>query len=174
MDSTTNLSVEEQVKLFAAMPLPRRVRPVRTMSKKIIFPLLIALFLLAIWQGVHGSYSDNPRDFFTLGLIILLIAMRFGITWFGWADPVSRKLLMNGTPAAGRVLSNERRLSGQWITFSYEVAPKTVMEGRIVAHRRRDLQIGTPVVVFYDPEVPDHSIILGCKDWDLDVPHPTS
>jgi len=172
MVGTSNTSVEEQVKQLAAMPLPRRVRPTTGSGHRLHLLFLIVLSCLGWWSYEHRPGQNQLRNLLVTGIVVSAIAMRVGIMAVVGTDLLSRNLLRNGTPTVGRVLSNERSLGGQWIAFSYEVAPKTIMEGRMRAYRNLDLQKGTSVVVFYDPEFPDRSLIQGCKLWDVDFSAP--
>jgi hypothetical protein len=164
MASTANMSVEEQIRRIAAMPLPRIVRSTVSISSRAV---MVAFVMLVCSGFVYDALSRHPRDYLALCVDLVSTAFIVGTFVLLYANPGLRNLLQWGTPTLGRVLSAERRGNVMRIRFSYDTTAGATRNGEISVYRRRDLTKGMSVVVFYDPKLPEKSTILGCKGWDV-------
>ncbi len=171
MPSAADISVEEQVKRLAALPFPRIVRP--TWSNQILI-LMLGFLLLASCARFYEALSSYPVDYSKLVGAAVWAAFLIVIVVHGQIRPRERSLFKTGTPTTGRVLSTELRRSGTRVRYSYEATSGGTMESEIVLYRRRDLTKGMSVVVFCDPDIPDHSSILGYSHWEITIPNSTA
>jgi hypothetical protein len=167
MPSPSNLSFEEQIKLLAALPLPRNVRP--TWSIRILI-LLIAFLLLACCARFYEALSQHPLDYLKVFGTAVWATMLTVILVYGQIRPRERSLFRLGTPALAQITSVELKRNGTRVKYRYELSPGIPMESETILYRRRDLTKGMLVIVFYDPEIPDHSSILGYSHWDITFP----
>jgi hypothetical protein len=164
MAGTPIVSVEEQVKRLAALPLPRAVRSTASISSRAV----IVAFVVTVCSGfVYDALSRHPHDYLALCVDLASTVLIAGMFVLLYANPGLRNPLQWGTPTVGRVLSSEKRGNAMRIRFSYETTLGTAREGDINVYRRRDLTKGVSVVVFYDRKLPEKSSILGCKGWDV-------
>jgi len=167
MASTVNMSVEEQISLLAALQLPRTVRSSQSIR---VVTLILGLAALGSLALVGKALSHRPRDFAPIAGEFVWMTVFIGVGVQVYVTPRVRNLLRRGYPTLGRVLNAERRGNATRIKYSYQLASGIVMQGELMASRKRDLLKGTSVVVFYDPKVPEYSSILGCKLWDVEFP----
>ena len=164
MASAADISVEEQVKRPVSLSLPRTFRPSWSIQ---ILILLLAFLLLVCCVRFYEALSRHPTDFAALAGAVVWAAVVSVLIVHGQIRPRERNLFRWGTPTLGRVLSRELRRSGTRVKYRYEVPSGAAMETEIVLYRRRDLTEGMSVVVFYDPNIPDHSSILGYSHWEI-------
>ena len=135
MGSTSNISVEEQIQCLGALPLPRIVRPSRSVR---VLTLILGLAALGSLVLIRKALSRQPRDFAAVIGELVWIAFVIGVCGQIYTNPRLRNLLRRGVPTLGNVLNAEKRGNATRINYSYETASGIVKQGELMAYRNRN------------------------------------